>query len=323
MSKAAPYNLADREVRGFLDVPPPLHEIVGNRLQPDRKSRVHDDEPTPMVGDLVERRQPNESATVVNDERDVTQPQRLDESDDRFTMHLKIVRRSVARLVGATKAGEVKCDNPTIRRQASNELAIDVAPGGFSMQAKHHLASPLVYVVNPQSVQDKVAWGVGKFRQTLEAQIRRSLEIHWKYSDPVSLALDLVTIRGPIPTLVAWHVRQVRETALSPYALFGTTRREVSKHVTTTTCRRHPATLLDRFAQPPDGSRDGFRLNRANLVFVIAAHVLALGGAMLLMTTGAPWQSYALGLVWFGCCGLSITSGYHRLFAHRASCTHL
>jgi stearoyl-CoA desaturase (delta-9 desaturase) len=93
------------------------------------------------------------------------------------------------------------------------------------------------------------------------------------------------------------------------------------QHVTTTTRRRHPARLLERFARPADGTQEEFRLNRANLVFVVAAHVLALGGAMLLMTTRAPWQSYALGLVWFGCCGLSITSGYHRLFAHRAYCT--
>lgn len=71
-------------------------------------------------------------------------------------------------------------------------------------------------------------------------------------------------------------------------------------------------------SRPAAGSREGSKLNRVNFVFVVAAHVLALGGAILLMTTGAPLQSYALGFVWFACCGLSITGGYHRLFAHRA-----
>jgi len=53
-----------------------------------------------------------------------------------------------------------------------------------------------------------------------------------------------------------------------------------------------------------------------NIVFVGIAHLLALGAVAWLLFVGAsPW-TLGLGAVWFALCGVAITGGYHRLFAH-------
>jgi stearoyl-CoA desaturase (Delta-9 desaturase) len=58
------------------------------------------------------------------------------------------------------------------------------------------------------------------------------------------------------------------------------------------------------------------RLNWTNVVFIAVAHLLAVGGILwLVFVRTSPW-TIALGLVWAGLCGLAITGGYHRLFAH-------
>jgi len=59
------------------------------------------------------------------------------------------------------------------------------------------------------------------------------------------------------------------------------------------------------------------KLYYRNLMFLVAAHGLAVVALLYLIFDQPPWQTCALGLLWFGCCGISITGGYHRLFAHR------
>jgi stearoyl-CoA desaturase (delta-9 desaturase) len=59
------------------------------------------------------------------------------------------------------------------------------------------------------------------------------------------------------------------------------------------------------------------RIDWTNLVFIASAHVLALLGAIHLATRFSAWTA-ALGLVYAVIGGVSITGGYHRLFAHRA-----
>ena len=53
-----------------------------------------------------------------------------------------------------------------------------------------------------------------------------------------------------------------------------------------------------------------------NILVVSTAHLLALA-AIVRLAVGAisPW-TLGLGLVWFALCGVAITGGYHRLFAH-------
>src|SRR5690349_17724246 len=57
-------------------------------------------------------------------------------------------------------------------------------------------------------------------------------------------------------------------------------------------------------------------LDWTNIAFVGAAHVLALAAILwLVLVRASPW-SIGLGFLWFLLCGLALTGGYHRLFAH-------
>ena len=62
------------------------------------------------------------------------------------------------------------------------------------------------------------------------------------------------------------------------------------------------------------------RINWLNTIFLIATPLLAIGGAIFHWNYfGAPGltEFILFGLMYYAC-GLSITSGYHRLFAHRS-----
>jgi stearoyl-CoA desaturase (Delta-9 desaturase) len=50
--------------------------------------------------------------------------------------------------------------------------------------------------------------------------------------------------------------------------------------------------------------------------FMAALHVAALVAIARCFVRLPPWQTIALGTAWYWCSGLSITAGYHRLFAH-------
>ncbi|HKO91487.1 MAG TPA: fatty acid desaturase [Polyangiaceae bacterium] len=62
--------------------------------------------------------------------------------------------------------------------------------------------------------------------------------------------------------------------------------------------------------------REPSELCWTNICFLIFAHVLAGVGVWWSMTHFNAW-TLLLGFSWFVFCGLSITAGYHRLFAHR------
>ena len=58
------------------------------------------------------------------------------------------------------------------------------------------------------------------------------------------------------------------------------------------------------------------RLDGLNFTFIVVAHLLAIGALVYLIAVRAnPW-TIGLGFLWFAFCGLAITGGYHRLFAH-------
>ena len=53
-----------------------------------------------------------------------------------------------------------------------------------------------------------------------------------------------------------------------------------------------------------------------NLLFIVGAHLLGLAAiAWVAWVYTSPW-TIGLGCLWFALCGLAITGGYHRLFAH-------
>jgi len=58
------------------------------------------------------------------------------------------------------------------------------------------------------------------------------------------------------------------------------------------------------------------RLDWTNTIFIISAHVLGVIAIVYVAVFHFSWWTIGLGVVWFALCGLSITGGYHRLFAH-------
>lgn len=62
----------------------------------------------------------------------------------------------------------------------------------------------------------------------------------------------------------------------------------------------------------------GAKLRLKNFACLSAAHGLAACAIAYLVLADWPWQTLATGLFWLAACGLAITSGYHRLYAHRS-----
>jgi stearoyl-CoA desaturase (delta-9 desaturase) len=57
-------------------------------------------------------------------------------------------------------------------------------------------------------------------------------------------------------------------------------------------------------------------LSWTNILFIVCAHLLALAAITWVATVCvSPW-TIGLGCLWFALCGVAITGGYHRLFAH-------
>jgi stearoyl-CoA desaturase (delta-9 desaturase) len=57
-------------------------------------------------------------------------------------------------------------------------------------------------------------------------------------------------------------------------------------------------------------------LDWTNIVFVGVSHLIALAALAWLFAVRASPSTIALGAAWFALCGIAITGGYHRLFAH-------
>lgn len=61
-----------------------------------------------------------------------------------------------------------------------------------------------------------------------------------------------------------------------------------------------------------------YRLDWTNTLFLVVSHLLAVGAIAYMIAVQASWWTGGLALLWFGLSALSVTGGYHRLFAHRA-----
>ena len=60
------------------------------------------------------------------------------------------------------------------------------------------------------------------------------------------------------------------------------------------------------------------KLNWLNLTFITLFHALAAFAIVYVAAIHFAWPTLLLGAIWFLCCGISITGGYHRLFSHRS-----
>ncbi|MEM8882479.1 MAG: fatty acid desaturase [Planctomycetota bacterium] len=58
------------------------------------------------------------------------------------------------------------------------------------------------------------------------------------------------------------------------------------------------------------------KLNWLNTSFLAFSHLLALSAILYMVFVHFSWWSLGLALFWGVCCGLAVTGGYHRLFAH-------
>ena len=75
-------------------------------------------------------------------------------------------------------------------------------------------------------------------------------------------------------------------------------------------------------AEPSKDVRVPFSPDWGNISFLATAHAVSPGAVVYLALGYASWWSVGLAFLWFGFAGLSITGGYHRLFAHRAYAAH-
>jgi stearoyl-CoA desaturase (delta-9 desaturase) len=58
------------------------------------------------------------------------------------------------------------------------------------------------------------------------------------------------------------------------------------------------------------------KLDWTNTLFIVSAHLMAAFAVVYVAAIQWSWWTMGLGLVWLAMCSLSITGGYHRLFAH-------
>lgn len=58
------------------------------------------------------------------------------------------------------------------------------------------------------------------------------------------------------------------------------------------------------------------RLSWSNTLFLALVHLLAVAAVFYMVFVRFSWWTVGLAVLMFACCGLSITGGYHRLFAH-------
>lgn len=77
--------------------------------------------------------------------------------------------------------------------------------------------------------------------------------------------------------------------------------------------REHKENPLN--TQPSSPRRFLARINLTNILFLAAVHVLAIA-AIPHLIANFSWRTLGLAVLWFGLCGISVTGGYHRLFAH-------
>jgi stearoyl-CoA desaturase (delta-9 desaturase) len=64
--------------------------------------------------------------------------------------------------------------------------------------------------------------------------------------------------------------------------------------------------------------RRELKLNWTNTLFIGVSHLVGIVAIWYMAAVQFSWWSVGLGILWLGCSSMSITGGYHRLFAHSA-----
>lgn len=66
------------------------------------------------------------------------------------------------------------------------------------------------------------------------------------------------------------------------------------------------------------GPAAGRRIDWVNISFLLGTHILGLAGIAYCVFVAFSWWTLGLACLWLLFSGLSVTGGYHRLFAHRS-----
>lgn len=81
-------------------------------------------------------------------------------------------------------------------------------------------------------------------------------------------------------------------------------------------CTRDDTTRAAEGEPGTDEAAAARKIEWTNVLFIGAAHLLAVGAILYMALVHFSWWTLGLGLVWFALCGFAITGGYHRLFSH-------
>src|SRR5262245_34081675 len=79
-----------------------------------------------------------------------------------------------------------------------------------------------------------------------------------------------------------------------------------------------PVQSRKRALPPASQERTDHALDWSRVVFMAGLHFAAAATLVWSAKRAPAWPTFAFGLVWLLACGVSITGGYHRLFAHRS-----
>ena len=86
-----------------------------------------------------------------------------------------------------------------------------------------------------------------------------------------------------------------------------------------------PKTRQTKPGQPSltaDPARSAIPLKWENVAFLAVVHLVAAYAVVYMATVSFSWWTVGLGALWYLLCGLSITGGYHRCFAHASYKAH-
>lgn len=117
---------------------------VGRWSPVGRNVLHHACEPPRILADVAK---PDQPAPVLAEQRDVTQPQPVEEGRHPVDMPLVRVDLALDGLVRATEAGEVRGDHPQPRvHEAGDHRPVEKAPRRLTVQAQHDRAIAWAFV---------------------------------------------------------------------------------------------------------------------------------------------------------------------------------
>ena len=172
------------------------HELAGDQVRADAADEVaeaqplvgrrpaaadagvHDHEPLDAVGVLDGEAEADRPAPVLDDDREVSQVELLDEPRDRAGVEVVGVVLPAERLVGAAEAEVVGRDRARRRDELGDDGAVEVRPGRLAVQQQDGRPGALVEVVHAQAVLLDVVRREAVAGQVAELLVGRSVRVH-------------------------------------------------------------------------------------------------------------------------------------------------